>query len=262
MPVAEGDRPGLVEQERRAVARGLDRAAGEGEHVPTHQPVHAGDPDRREEPADGGRNQADEQRDENDHVLLGARVDRKGLQGHDGQQEDERQPGEQDVERDLVRRLLPFGALDQRDHAVEEALARLRGDEDDDLVREHARASGDGRAVAAGLADHGRRLAGDGRLVDAGDALDHLAVGRYHLARRDDDRLADPEGRAGDVLERAVRAPPVGDRLGAGLAELVRLRLAAALGDRLGEVREEHGEPEPCRHEPCEDARDRRLPAP
>ena len=32
------------------------------------------------------------------------------------------------------------------------------------------------RAVAAGLADHRRRLAGDRRLVDAGDALDDVAV--------------------------------------------------------------------------------------
>ena len=64
------------------------------------------------------------------------------------------------------------GALDERDHAVEEALAGLLRDLDDDAVREHARAAGDRAAVAAGLADDGRRLAGDRRLVDRGDALD------------------------------------------------------------------------------------------
>ena len=58
------------------------------------------------------------------------------------------------IERDLVRRLAPRGALDERDHAVEERLAGLLGDLDDDAVREHARAAGDGAAVAAGLADH------------------------------------------------------------------------------------------------------------
>ena len=42
------------------------------------------------------------------------------------------------------------------------------------------------RAVAAGLADHRRRLAGDRRLVDAGDALDDVAVARDELAGGDD----------------------------------------------------------------------------
>ena len=125
LAVAERDRAGLVEQQRRAVARRLDRASREREHVAADEPVHAGDPDRREQAADRRRDQGDEQRDEHDHLLLGARVDRERLQGDDGEQEDDRQPGEQDVERDLVRRLLPLGALDERDHPVEEALAGL-----------------------------------------------------------------------------------------------------------------------------------------
>ena len=94
------------------------------------------------------------------------------------------EPGEQDVERDLVRRLLPRRAFDERDHPVEEGLARLRRDAHDDLVREHARAAGDRRAVAARLADHRRRLAGDRRLVDRRDALDDVAVAGDELARR------------------------------------------------------------------------------
>ena len=60
--------------------------------------------------------------------LRRAGVDRERLQRHDRQQEDDRQAREQDVERDLVRRLLPLGALDQRDHAIEERVARVRGD--------------------------------------------------------------------------------------------------------------------------------------
>ena len=74
---------------------------------------------------------------------------RERPQGDDDDQEDQRQPGEQDVERDLVRRLAPLGALDEGDHAVEEALARLLGDLDDDPVGEHPRAAGDRAAVAA-----------------------------------------------------------------------------------------------------------------
>ena len=84
-----------------------------------------GDADRRQQRADRGRDQADQQGDEHDDRLLGAGVDRERLQGHHGEQEDDRQAGEQDVERDLVRRLLPRRALDQRDHPVDEGLARL-----------------------------------------------------------------------------------------------------------------------------------------
>ena len=39
--------------------------------------------------------------------------------------------GEQDREGDLVERLLPLGPLDEGDHLVEEALARLGGDPPD-----------------------------------------------------------------------------------------------------------------------------------
>ena len=48
-------------------------------------------------------------------------------QGDDDHEEDEGESGEQDVERDLVRRLAPLGALDEVDHPVEEALARAPG---------------------------------------------------------------------------------------------------------------------------------------
>ena len=44
-----------------------------------------------------------------------------------------------------------------------------------------------------------------------------------------------------------VSSPPIGDRRRARRAQGVRLRLAAALGDRLGEVREQHRQPEPER---------------
>ena len=66
LAVAERDGAGLVEQQRVDVARRLDGAAGHGEHVEAHQPVHAGDADRREQRADGGRDQRDEQRDQHD----------------------------------------------------------------------------------------------------------------------------------------------------------------------------------------------------
>ena len=64
-------------------------------------------------------------------------------------------PGQQDVERDLVRRLLPLGAFHQRDHAVQKGLALAS-----QVMRtriqsaQHLGAAGDRRAVAAGLADY------------------------------------------------------------------------------------------------------------
>ena len=105
------------------------------------------------------------------------------LQRHHGQQEDQRQPGDHDVQRDLVRRLLPLRAFHQRDHAIEKRLARIRRDLDLDPVGEHLGAAGHGAAVAARFADHRRALAGDGRFVHAGDALDHFAVAGNHVAR-------------------------------------------------------------------------------
>ena len=58
---------------------------------------------------------------------VGARELRERAQRDDDDEEDQRQPGEQDAERDLVRRLAPLGALDERDHAVEEATCPAPG---------------------------------------------------------------------------------------------------------------------------------------
>ena len=67
LAVAQRDRAGLVEQQRVDVARRLHRAAGHRQHVEAHQAVHAGDADRRQQRADRGRDQRDEQRDQDHH---------------------------------------------------------------------------------------------------------------------------------------------------------------------------------------------------
>ena len=64
LAIAERDRAGLVEQEHVDVARGLDRAPRHREDVALHEPVHAGDADRREQRADRRRDERDEERDE------------------------------------------------------------------------------------------------------------------------------------------------------------------------------------------------------
>ncbi len=181
LTVAERDRPRLVEQQRMDVARGFDRSTRHRQHVVLHQTVHAGDTDRRQQAADGRRDEAHEQRHQHEHRLRRSRVDRKRLQRHHGDQEDDREPRQQDVERDLVRRLLPLGALDERDHAVEERLARIDRHLHANPVGQHLRAAGHRRAVSARLADHWGGLAGDGALVDRCDAFDDVAVGGNRL---------------------------------------------------------------------------------
>ena len=243
LAVAERDRAGLVEQQHVDVARRLDRAPGEREHVAAHEPVHAGDPDRREQGPDRRRDQGHEQRDQGRDRDLGGGEVRERAQGDDDHQEDQGEPGEQDVERDLVRRLAALGALDQADHPVEEALSGLLGDLDHDPVGEHPGAAGDRAAVAARLPDHRRRLARDRRLVDRGDALDHGPVAGDHLAGLDHDHIARLQLGGRDLAAVAQ----VGDRVGAHRPQRVGLGLAAALGQRLGEVREDDREPEPDR---------------
>ena len=75
------------------------------------------------------------------------------------------------------------------------------------------------------------------------DALDHLAVGRDDLARLDDHHVPPLELGRGN-LAAVLKAR---ERRRARRPQRVRLRLAAALGDRLGEVREQHRQPEPDR---------------
>ena len=106
------------------------------------------------------------------------------------QQEHQRHHREQDRQRDLVRRPAALGAFDHRDHAIEEAFAFAAGDAHDDPVRQHARAAGHRGEVAAGLAQHGRRLAGHGAFVHRGDAFDDLAVRRNDVVGFDEHQVA------------------------------------------------------------------------
>ena len=190
LTVAEGDRAGLVEKKGIDVSRRLDRPAGHREHVEANETIHAGDADRREQRTDGRRDQGHEQRHEHEHAECAPGIGREAGDGGDGEDEDDRHAGEQNVERDLVRRLLPLRALDESDHPVEERRAGCRGDAHLDPVGDHLRSAGDRRTVAAALADHRRRLAGDRRLVDRGDAVDHLAVARDEVAGLDQDDIA------------------------------------------------------------------------
>ncbi len=243
--------PVLSKQQHVDVARRLDRAPAHGQHVALHHAVHARDADGRQEAADGGGNQAHQQRDQRRHRDRLAGVDGERLQRDHDQQEDDGQGGDQDVQRDLVGGLLAFGSLHQGDHAVQEGFAGIGADLHHDPVGENARAAGHGAAVAAALADDGGRLAGDGRLVHRGHALHHVAVAGDDLPGLDQHQVALAQLGRGDFLHRAV---PVGAREplrhggGARAAQGIGLGLAASLGHGLGEVGEDHREPQPDGH--------------
>ena len=142
-------------------------------------------------------------------------------------------------------------AFDHRDHPVEERLAGIGGHADDEPVREHARAAGDGREVAAGFAHHRRAFAGDRALVDRRDALDDLAVGRRSISPASTRTMSPLRRRArrarssSAALHAAARPSFVAPDVAARRAQRGGLRLAAPFGERLGEVREQHREPEP-----------------
>ena len=157
--IAQRDRAGLVQEQRIDVAGDLDGLAALGDQVGGQGPVHPGDPDRRQERTNGRRDQADQERDQGRDVQRDVEVARHRIKRGRHDQEDDRERGKDDRQRDLVGGLLPRSALDQGDHPVQEAFADARRDLDDDPVGKDPRSAGHPRPVAAGLADHRRTLA-------------------------------------------------------------------------------------------------------
>ena len=85
--------------------------------------------------------------------------------------------------------------------------------------------------------------------------FDDLAVARDQFARRHHHDVAGAQVRGLHGLLAAVGGEPPGHEVGAGAPQRLGLRLAAPLRHRLGEVREQHGEPQPepdrrCRTRP------------
>src|ERR1035437_2104714 len=139
-------------------------------------------------------------------------------------------------------------ALIEGDHAIEERFAGVCRDANDQEVGEHLGAARDRRAVAARLTNDRRGLARDGRLVDGCDAFGHLSVARDHVARHADHVIPDAKVRRGRGDDRGLIGRVLqllGHRLRTRGAQAVGLRLAAPLRHCLGEIREEHREPEP-----------------
>ena len=152
-------------------------------------------------------------------------------------------PDQQDVQRDLVRGLLPLGPFDQRDHPVEKAFAGFRRDPHHSQSDTTRGAPGDRRPVAAGLADHRGAFAGDGAFVDRGHAAHDLAIGRDQVARLDQQTNARAAGRRpGSGWQRQSRcqasSSTLGIAFGLGGAQRVGPRLAATFGQGFGKVGE------------------------
>ncbi len=221
LPVAQGDGAGLVQQQDIHIARSFHRPAGGGDDVGLDHAVHARDADGTEQAADGGGDEADEQRDQHRQrhgVPLPGPGQARGLrgpggedgvgqQGGRGEQEDDGEARQEDVQGDLVGRLLALGAFHHGDHAVQEAFAGVGRDADHQPVGEHQGAPGDGGTVAAALADDWRALAGDGALIHRSHALHHLAIPGDGLAGLDQHEIADAQIWSVDTLAGAQAVP-------------------------------------------------------
>ena len=245
LAIAQGDGTGLVQQQGIHVAGGFDRASAHGQHVVLDETVHAGDADGRKQTADGGGNEAYQQRDQHKHGLRRVRVDGEGLQRDHRQQKDNCQARQQNAQRNLVRRLLPRGAFHQRNHAVEECLAGVRGNFHLDPVAQHLGAAGYGRAVAASLANHRSRFARNGRLVHRRHTFDHFAVAGNVVSGSNIDDVARAQLPACNLLKAAVGHVALGHGLALGFAQRVGLRLTTAFGHGFSKVCKQHREPQP-----------------
>jgi hypothetical protein len=242
--VADGDRPRFVEEKRVDIAGGFDGAAAHRNHVLAQEAIHARNADRRKQAANRGRNQTNEKSHHRRGRQRHARIVGERHQRHDGKKEHQREPDEQDVERDLVGRLLTRSSLHESDHAIEKGFARIGADLDDDAIGQHLGAARYRAAIAAAFADDRCRFAGDGRFVDRSDAFEHIAVARDEHPCFDHDLVAFAQRRGADRFFLPID-DLAGLRVLAHLAERRRLRLAAPFGDGFGKVREQHREPQP-----------------
>ena len=143
-------------------------------------------------------------------------------------------------EGDLVRRLAPRGALDERDHAVEERLPGLLGDLDHDRS-ESTRVP----PVTALRSPPDSRMTGADSPVIADsstEAMPSITVPSPGMSSPASTTTTSP--RTSSDARFASRRPAA-PWSPAHRAQRRRLGAAAALGDGLGEVAEQHGEPQP-----------------
>ncbi len=248
LPVAERDRPGLVEQEHVDVAGGLDRAARHRQDVALHEPVHPRDADCREQRADRRRDQGDEESDED--RLRQLRCPRRSRTAAASPS-----PARNVIVRAARRMLsaISFGVL-RRSAPSTSAIMRSRKDCPGSCVTSITSRSESRRVppVTAERSPPASRMTGADSPVIADSSTEPTpsmispSAGMIWPASTTTTSPRCELGR-GNLLDAAGVRAPERHRGRAGRAERVRLRLAAPLGDRLGEVREQNREPEPER---------------
>src|ERR1700735_4966341 len=140
----------VLSSSRTSTAPAAFTATRGGDDIGCHHAAHAGDADGRQQTADGGRNETDQQRDQHGDrdrsTELGYRYaeQRKRQQSGGGQQKHQGQGNQQNRQRDFIRGLLPLGPFDHGDHAIDEGFAGIHGNANHQPVRQYARAAGDG----------------------------------------------------------------------------------------------------------------------
>ena len=130
--------------------------------------VHTGDADSRQQTADRGRDQADEQRNKRCDGDVGTHVIGERFERGANDHENEREARKQDGQRDLVRGLLARCTFHQSDHLIQKTLARLGRHLYTDLIGKDLGSPGHGTLVPSRLADHRGALTRDGTLVNRG----------------------------------------------------------------------------------------------
>ena len=182
LTVTDCNRTSLVQQQSVDVTGRLHSLTGFGNHVGTQSTVHSGNTDGRKQTADGRRNQANEQRTESCNGNHRIGIVGKRFQGNADNQEYQSEHGQQYRQSDFIRSLLAACTFYQGNHLVQEALARLTGHNDLDMVGKYLRTTGNGTLVAACLTDYRSRFTGNGTLIDRSQTFDDFTVGRNHVA--------------------------------------------------------------------------------
>ena len=255
LPVAERDGAGLVEQQHVDVAGRLDRAAGGGDDVGPHHAVHARDADGGQQAADRGRDQADEQRHQHhDRHCPRRRPRRRPRTRRTARASPWRAGTPASASRAGSTVRSRWASLPRRAPSTI-AIIRSRKESPGSLVTRTTSQSDSTRVPP--VTDEkslpaSRSTGADSPVIalSSTEATPSTTSPSAGMVSRASTRKKSPLRRlsAGTTSQRPDRdrlEPPRVDLATRG-AQRRRLRLAAALGDGFGEVREQHGEPQPC----------------
>ena len=134
LTVAHGNGAGLVQQKGVDIPGQFHGLAALGQHIGRQSPVHARQTDGRQQRADGGGDQADQQGSQPGNGQVDVKIARHGPERAGHQHEGQAQTGQHHGEGQFIGRLLARCALHQRDHPVQKGLAGHGRDPDHNTV--------------------------------------------------------------------------------------------------------------------------------